>query len=142
MDIKCPNRINRGFQPDCFISRKYFLTAAGQSLKVLYIKAQQGVIVAKSKRTSVGFQPSTYAALEELADASGQSIASVVSSFIDEAAPSFSAIADAIRMAKSKPVQALDLMQEHLAQVQLQASQGQLELVESRKRHNKRRVKK
>lgn len=98
--------------------------------------------MAKSKRTSVGFQPSTYAALDDLADASGQSIASVVSGFIDEAVPSFSAIAQAIRAAKTKPLEALDLMQEHLAQAQHLAAQGQLELVESRKRHNRRRAKK
>lgn len=98
--------------------------------------------MAKTKRTSVGFQPATYAALEDLADASGQSIASLVSGFMDESAPSFAAIAQAIRAAKTKPIAALDLLQEHLAQAQHMASQGQLELVESRKRHNKRRAKK
>lgn len=98
--------------------------------------------MAKTKRTSVGFQPATYAALEDLADASGQSIASLISGFMDEAAPSFASIAQAMRVAKTKPVAALDLLQENLAQAQANASQGQLDLVESRKRHNKRRAKK
>ena len=97
--------------------------------------------MAKTKRTSVGFQPATYAALEDLADASGQSIASLVSGFMDEAAPSFVSIAKAIRAAKTKPIAALDLLQENLAHAQHMAAQGQLELVESRKRHNKRRAK-
>lgn len=98
--------------------------------------------MAKTARTSIGFRPATYAALEDLADASGQSIASLVSGFMDEAAPSFASIAAALRAAKSKPIFALDLLQENLAQAQHMAAQGQLDLVESRKRHNKRRVKK
>lgn len=98
--------------------------------------------MAKTARTSIGFQPATYAALEDLADASGQSIASLVSGFMDEAAPSFASIAAALRAAKSKPIFALDLLQENLAQAQHMAAQGQLQLVESRKRHNKRRAKK
>lgn len=98
--------------------------------------------MAKTARTSIGFQPATYAALEDLADASGQSIASLVSGFMDEAAPSFASIAAALRAAKSKPIFAIDLLQENLAQAQHMAAQGQLQLVESRKRHNKRRAKK
>lgn len=98
--------------------------------------------MAKTARTSIGFQPATYAALEDLADASGQSIASLVSGFMDEAAPSFASIAAALRAAKSKPIYALDLLQENLAQAQANAAQGQLALVEDRKRHNKRRAKK
>jgi len=104
--------------------------------------SKTGGQVAKSARTSIGFQPATYAALEDLADASGQSIASLVSGFMDEAAPSFASIAAAIRAAKTKPVAALDLLQENLAQAQAQAAQAQLDLVEDRKRHNKRRAKK
>lgn len=98
--------------------------------------------MAKSKRTSIGFQPATYAALEDLADASGQSIASLVSGFMDEAAPSFASIAQAMRVAKTKPIAALDLLQENLAKAQSNAAQGQLALVEDRKRHNRRRAKK
>lgn len=98
--------------------------------------------MAKSARTSIGFQPATYAALEDLADASGQSIASLVSGFMDEAAPSFASIAQAMRVAKAKPIAALDLLQENLAQAQANAAQGQLALVEDRKRHNRRRAKK
>jgi predicted DNA-binding ribbon-helix-helix protein len=98
--------------------------------------------MSKTARTSIGFQPATYAALEDLADASGQSIASLVSSFMDEAAPSFASIAAALRLAKAKPIAALDLLQENLANAQANAAQGQLQLVESRKRHNKRRAKK
>lgn len=98
--------------------------------------------MAKSKRISIGFQPATYAALEDLADASSQSIAGLVSGFIDEAAPSFASVAAALRLAKMKPILALDLLQENLAQAQAQAAQGQLQLVESRKRYNKRRAKK
>lgn len=98
--------------------------------------------MAKTKRISIGFQPATHAALEDLADASGQSIASLVSGFMDEAAPSFATIAAALRAAKTKPIKALDMLQENLAQAQHMASQGQLELVESRKRHNRRRAKK
>lgn len=106
------------------------------------IESKQGVKVAKSKRISIGFQPETYAALEDLADASSQSIAGLVSGFMDEAAPSFASIAAALRLAKMKPIRALDLLQENLAQAQANAAQGQLQLVESRKRHNKRRAKK
>lgn len=98
--------------------------------------------MAKAKRTTIGFQPATYAALEDLADASGSSIAGLVSGFMDEAAPSFASITQALRAAKTKPIKALDLLQENLAQAQHKASQGQLELVEERKRHNKRRAKK
>jgi hypothetical protein len=98
--------------------------------------------MAKAKRIAVSFQPATHAALERLAEASGQSMAGIVSSFMDDAAPALEQITQALEVAKSKPIQALDFMQEQLAQAQLAASQGQLELVESRKRHNKRRAKK
>jgi hypothetical protein len=141
MDIKCPNRINRRSPGSWYLPKKKFLTVSVRSFKVLHITSQQGKNLAKSKRTSVGFQPATYAALEELADASGQSIASLVSGFMDEAAPSFSSVAQAIRFAKIRPLAALDLLQENLAQAQHLAAQGQLDLVESRKRHNKRRAK-
>lgn len=97
--------------------------------------------MAKAKRVPIGFQPATLAALEGLAEASGQSISGLVSGFMDEAAPSFHSITLALKAAKTKPIAALDLMQENLAQAQLMASQGQLHLVESRKRHNKRREK-
>lgn len=97
--------------------------------------------MAKAHRVSIGFQPATFAALEALADASGQSISGLVSGFMDEAAPSFFTITQALKEAKMKPIKALDLMQENLAQAQHLASQGQLQLVESRKRHNKRRAK-
>jgi hypothetical protein len=97
--------------------------------------------MAKAHRVSIGFQPETLAALEGLAAASGQSISGLVSGFMDEAAPSFVSITQAIKAAKTKPIEALDLMQENLARAQHSAAQGQLHLVESRKRHNKRRAK-
>lgn len=96
--------------------------------------------MAKSIRVSVGFQSSTHKAIEDLAAATGQSFASIVSEFMDEAAPSFGDIAKAIQLAKKKPVQALDIMAERLAVATQQAAQIGLDLVESRKRHNKRRV--
>lgn len=98
--------------------------------------------MAKAKRVPIAFQDSTLEALHRLSDASGQSISGIVSSFMDDAAPALEQIVQALELAKSKPVAALDLMQEQLANAQLAASQGQLELVESRKRHNKRRAKK
>jgi hypothetical protein len=101
-----------------------------------------GGIVAKTKRISIGFQPSTYAALERLAVATGQSISGIVSGFMDEGVPEFEQIIKAVQMAKKRPVAALDLLQESLAKAQHLASQGQLDLVETRKRHNKRRAKK
>lgn len=97
--------------------------------------------MAKAKRVPVGFQPETHRILEEMAEVSGQSIGSIVSEFMDEAAPALKHVVEALRLAKSKPVAALDLMQEHLAKAQHVASQGQLDLVETRKRHNKRRAK-
>lgn len=97
--------------------------------------------MAKAHRVSIGFQPTTFAALEDLAEAAGSSISGLVSGFMDEAAPSFGTIAQALRASKTKPIKALDLLQENLAEAQHRASQGQLQLVESRKRHNKRRAK-
>jgi hypothetical protein len=61
---------------------------------------------------------------------------------MDEAIPALDQVIHALELAKSKPIAALDLMQENLAKAQHAASQGQLELIETRKRHNKRRVKK
>ncbi len=66
----------------------------------------------------------------------------IVSSFMDEVVPSFEQIIQALALAKTKPIAALDMMQEQLAKAQHAASQGNLELVEERKRHNKRRPKK
>lgn len=97
--------------------------------------------MAKSTRVAVGLQPATHKLLEEMAEVSGQSISGIIAGFMDEAAPSLKHIIDALRLAKSKPIAALDLMQEHLAKAQHVASQGQLDLVETRKRHNKRRAK-
>jgi len=97
--------------------------------------------MAKAHRVSIGFQPATFAALEDLADASGSSISGLVSGFMDQASPSFSSISQSLRSAKNKPIFALDLLQENLAEAQHRASQIQLDLVESRKRHNKRRAK-
>lgn len=96
--------------------------------------------MAKAHRVPIGFQPATLAALEELAGATGQSISGLVSGFMDEAVPSFNTITQAIKIAKSKPIAALDLMAENLAVATHQASQISLDLVETRKRHNKRRV--
>lgn len=98
--------------------------------------------MAKAKRVPIAFQDSTLEALNRLSDASGQSISGIVSSFMDDAAPALERIVQALELAKSKPVAALDLMQEQLANSQLAAAQGQLELLENRKRHNKRRAKK
>lgn len=98
--------------------------------------------MAKAKRISIGFQPATLKALEALSEATGQSISGIVSEFMDEAAPTFTDIIKAIELAKSRPVEAFDLMAERLAVASEAASQGQLELVEMRKRHNKRRAKK
>lgn len=97
--------------------------------------------MAKAKRVPIGFQPSTLAALERLSKVSGQSISGIVSSFMDDAAPALEQIIQALEAAKTKPIAAIDLMQEQLAIAQHAAAQGQLELVESRKRHNKRRAK-
>jgi len=98
--------------------------------------------MAKAKRISIGFQPATMVALQRLADASGQSISGIVSSFMDDAAPALEQLITAMEKAKTKPLEALDMLQEQLAQAQHLASQGQLDLVETRKRHNKRRAKK
>jgi hypothetical protein len=108
----------------------------------MHIESQQGVFMAKAKRISIGFQPATLNALQSLSDATGQSISGIVSGFMDEAAPTLGDIAKAVELAKSKPVEAFDLMAEQLAVATEAASQGQLELVELRKRHNKRRAKK
>lgn len=98
--------------------------------------------MAKAHRVSIGFQPATFAALEEMASASGQSISGLVAGFMDEAVPSLHSITLALKAAKTKPIQALDMMQENLAHAQANAAQGQLHLIETRKRHNKRRAKK
>jgi len=66
----------------------------------------------------------------------------IVSAFMDDAVEGIEEIVRAVMLAKTKPIEALDLMQEQLAKAQHIASQGQLDLVESRKRHNKRRGKK
>lgn len=124
------------------LSKKQLLTLPGLPIKVVLIESKQGGVMAKTKRISIGFQPETFAALEDLADASGQSIAGLVSAFMDEAASSFASISQAMRAAKTKPIRALDLLQENLASAQHRASQGQLDLIESRKRHNRRRPKK
>jgi hypothetical protein len=98
--------------------------------------------MAKAKRIPISFQPATHAALERLASAAGVSISGLVSGFMDEAAPSFDGIVEALNVAKSKPIQALDLLQDELLKTQQKAFQGQLELSEARKQHNKRRPKK
>lgn len=98
--------------------------------------------MAKAKRVPVGFQPSTLAALERLSEVSGQSISGIVSSFMDDAAPALEEIIRALEVAKTKPLKAIDLMQDQLARATVAAGQGQLELVDARKRHNRRRAKK
>lgn len=98
--------------------------------------------MAKARRISIGFQPETLKALEALSEATGQSISGIVSEFMDEAAPTFTDIVKAFALAKTKPVQAFDLMAERLAIATEAASQGSLELAEIRKRHNKRSAKK
>mgnify|MGYP003394896860 CR=1 FL=1 len=98
--------------------------------------------MSKAKRIPVSFQPATHAALERLAAAVGVSISGLVSSFMDDAVSSFDGIVAALDVAKSKPVQALDLLQDELLKTQHKALQGQLELSEARKKHNKRRPKK
>lgn len=100
--------------------------------------------MAKAKRISVGFQPATHAALERLADAVGVSMASLVSGFMDEAAPSFDGIVQAVNLAKSKPTQALTMIQDQLVRAQHGVSKVQVELADARAQHqhNKRRAKK
>lgn len=97
--------------------------------------------MAKARRIPIGFQPTTLAALEELSAVTGQSISGLVSGFMDEAVPSFHSIAQALKKAKLEPVAAFDMLAEQLAISTHQASQIGLDLVETRKRHNKRRVK-
>lgn len=103
--------------------------------------------MAKAKRISVGFQPATHAALERLADAVGVSMASLVSGFMDQAAPSFDGIVEAVNLAKSKPTEALDMIQDQLVRAQHGVSKVQIELSDARaehkhNKHNKRRAKK
>lgn len=98
--------------------------------------------MAKAKRVPIAFQDSTLALLHRFADVSGQSISGIVSSLIDEAAPAIEPVIEALEKAKTKPIAALDLISEGLARAQHNASQQQLDLIEVRKRHNKRRAKK
>lgn len=98
--------------------------------------------MAKAKRVPIAFQDSTLQMLHRLSDVTGQSISGIVSNFIDEAAPALEQVIQAVQLAKSKPIAALDLMQEQLAKAQHVASQGQLQLVATRKKHNMRREKK
>lgn len=94
------------------------------------------------RRVQVTLSPHTYQALKELSDATGDSMSSIVAHFVDEAAQAFPAIIAAFDSAKSRPMEALDLMAEQLAKAQAAASQGQLDLVEMRRRQYKRRAKK
>jgi len=94
------------------------------------------------KRVQVLLNPSTFEAVRALSEATGDSMSSIIAHFMDDAAQAFPAIIAAFEAAKSRPVEALDLMAEQLAKAQAAASQGQLDLVEMRRRQYKRRAKK
>ena len=94
------------------------------------------------KRVQVLLNPSTFEAVRALSEATGDSMSSIIAHFMDDAAQAFPAIIAAFEAAKSRPVEALDLMAEQLAKAQAAASQGQLDLVEMRRRQYKRRSKK
>lgn len=94
------------------------------------------------RRVQVTLSQQTYQALKELSDATGDSMSGIVAHFMDEAAQAFPSIIAAFQTAKSRPIEAMDLMAEQLAKAQAAASQGQLDLVEMRRRQYKRRAKK
>jgi hypothetical protein len=98
-------------------------------------------MAARNPRLAVVLNPSTYQAIKELSEATGDSMSSIVAHFMDEAAPAFGDIAKAMTVAKARPIEALDLMAVQLAKATQAAGQGQLELVEARRRQHKRRSK-
>lgn len=99
-------------------------------------------MAAKNPRLAVVLNVSTYQAIKDLSEATGDSMSSIVAHFMDEAAPAFGDIAKAMRAAKSRPMEALDLMAEQLAKATQSVGQGQLELIDARRRQYKRRAKK
>lgn len=99
-------------------------------------------MAARNPRIGVVLNPSTYQAIKELSEATGDSMSSIVAHFMDEAAPAFGDIAKAMTAAKSRPMEALDIMSMQLAKATEAVGQGQLELVELRRRQYKRRAKK
>lgn len=99
-------------------------------------------MAARNPRLAVVLNPSTYQAIKALSEATGDSMSGIVAHFMDEAAPAFPAIVEAMTAAKSRPAHALDLMAEQLAKAQMVASQGQLDLVEMRRRQYKKKAKK
>lgn len=99
-------------------------------------------MAARNPRLAVVLNPSTYQAIKELSEATGDSMSGIVAHFMNEAAPAFPAIIQALTVAKSRSVEAFDLMGEQLAKAQAVAAQGQLELIEMRRRQYKRRAKK
>lgn len=73
---------------------------------------------AKKKRTNVAIDPETERTIRRLANAMDTSFAKIAGQFLDQAAPQFALIAEAIENAKTDPINANAAL--HLAMVNSQ----------------------
>lgn len=88
-------------------------------------------------RIIVTLEPSDKAVLDDLAEAMGTSVASIVRELIKEAVPEFPKIISVIRQAKTSPAAAFEQMSDYLAGIQYQTAQAQLELIEKKATHRR-----
>lgn len=81
-------------------------------------------------RISIPMKTSTRDALKLLADATNSSIGATAGHYLDELAPQFIQIAEAIEMIKTDPTKGLQLLQKAGFSAQQQLTEQQISLIE------------
>lgn len=87
--------------------------------------------MAKAYRLPIPIQPETRAAIERLAAATGSSIGATAGHYLDELAPQFIQLAEAIEMIKTDPAKSLQLLQKAGFEAQQQLTEQQLSLLKT-----------
>lgn len=90
--------------------------------------------MAKAYRLPIPIQPETRAAIERLAAATGSSIGATAGHYLDELAPQFVQIAEAIEMIKTNPSKGVQLLQKAGFSAQQQLTEQQLSLIEGERK--------
>ena len=90
--------------------------------------------MAKAYRLPIPIQPETRAAIERLAAATGSSIGATAGHYLDELAPHFDQIAQAIEMIKTDPAKGVQLLQKAGFSAQQQLTEQQLSLIEGERK--------
>jgi hypothetical protein len=88
----------------------------------------------KRPRFSITVSEELNAVLLELSDITGGARASLASEFLEECLPAISQILDAVRLAKTDSLAALDIVNEALLNVQSEAVQMSREINETRRK--------